>query len=105
MFSQTFSHNKMHAWILPSGISTNNNRRRQTQNNIPSTQAPTHSIYMTRSDKTSLITRKYTHVYNGIYLLFCRCYSNFVSFIELLRSFASYMVKFMLKYCIQKKSY
>ena len=42
---------------------------------------------MTRSDKTSLIARKYTHAYNGIYLLFCRCYSNSVSFIELLRSF------------------
>ena len=45
------------------------------------------SIYVTQSDKTSLIARKYTHVYNYIYLLFCVCYSNFVSFIELLRSF------------------
>ena len=35
---------------------------------------------MTRSDKT----RKYTHAYNGIYLLFCRRYSNSVSFIELI---------------------
>ena len=26
-------------------------------------------------------------MYNGVYLLFCRCYSNSVSFIELLRSF------------------
>ena len=42
---------------------------------------------MTQSDKTSLIARKYTHVYNYIYLLFCVCYSNSVSFIELLRSF------------------
>ena len=58
---------------------------------------------MTRSDKTSLIARKYTHVYNGIHLLFCRCYSNSVSFIELLRIFASYMVKFVLNYCVQKK--
>ena len=62
-------------------------------------------IYVTWSDKTSLIARKYTHVYNGIYLLFCVCYSNSVSFIELLRIFASYMVKFVLKYCVQKKSY
>ena len=37
------------------------------------------------SDKTSLIARKYTHPYNGIYLLFCVCYSNSVSFIGLLR--------------------
>ena len=42
---------------------------------------------VTQSDKTSLIARKYTHVYNYIYLLFCVCYSNSVSFIELLRSF------------------
>ena len=42
---------------------------------------------MTQSDKTSLIARKYNHVYNYIYLLFCVCYSNSVSFIELLRSF------------------
>ena len=33
------------------------------------------------------------------------CYSHSVSFIELLRIFASYMVKFVLKYCVQKKSY
>ena len=61
--------------------------------------------YVTRSDKTSLIARKCTHVYNGIYLLFCVCYSNSISFIALLRIFASYMVKFVLKYCVQKKSY
>ena len=42
---------------------------------------------VTQYDKTSLIARKYTHVYNYIYLLFCVCYSNSVSFIELLRSF------------------
>ena len=47
----------------------------------------THTIYVTQSDKTSLIARKYTHVYNYIYLLFYVCYSNSVSFIELLRSF------------------
>ena len=40
---------------------------------------------MTRSDKTSLIARKYTHPYNGIYLLFCVCYSHSISFIGLLR--------------------
>ena len=56
---------------------------------------------MTWSDKTSLFAQKYTHAYNGVYLLFCRCYSNSVSFIELLRMFASYMVKFELKYCVQ----
>ena len=61
------------------------------------------TAYVTRSDKTSLIARKYTHAYNGIYLLFCVCYSNSVSFIELLRIFASYMVKFVLKYCVQKE--
>ena len=42
---------------------------------------------MTQSDKTSLIARKYTRVYNGIYLLLCVCYSTSVSFIELLRIF------------------
>ena len=47
--------------------------------------------YVSWSDKTSLITIKYTHAYNGIYLLFCKCYSNSVSFIELLRIFASYV--------------
>ena len=45
------------------------------------------SSNVTQSDKTSLIARKYTYVYNYIYLLFCVCYSNSVSFIELLRSF------------------
>ena len=53
--------------------------------------------YVTRSDKTSLIARKYTHPYNGIYLLFCVCYSNSVSFIDCL-GFTAYMVKFVLKY-------
>ena len=43
--------------------------------------------YVTWSDKTSLITTKYTHPYYGIYLLFCVCYLNSVSFIELLRIF------------------
>ena len=42
---------------------------------------------MTQSDITSFIAQKYTRVYNGIYLLFCVCYSNSVSFIELLRIF------------------
>ena len=46
-----------------------------------------HLLFVTQSDKTSLIAQKYTHVYNYIYLLFCVCYSNSVSFIELLRSF------------------
>ena len=41
--------------------------------------------FVTRSDKTSLIARKYTRPYNGIYLLFCVCYSNSVSFIGFLR--------------------
>ena len=45
------------------------------------------SSFVTQSDKTSLIARKYTRVYNGIYLLLCVCYSNSVSFIELLRIF------------------
>ena len=40
--------------------------------------------FMTQSDKTSLIARKYTHVYNGIYLLLCRCYSNSVSLLNCL---------------------
>ena len=48
-------------------------------------------VYVTQSDKTSLIAQKYTHAYNGIYLLFRRCYSNSVSFIELLRICASYV--------------
>ena len=41
----------------------------------------------TQSDKTSLITAKYTHPYYGIYLLFSVWYLNSVSFIELLRIF------------------
>ena len=45
------------------------------------------TLFVTQSDKTSLIARKYTHVYNYIYLLFYVFYSNSVSFIELLRSF------------------
>ena len=32
-------------------------------------------LYVIRSDKTSLIAQKYTDAYNGIYPLFCRCYS------------------------------
>ena len=47
----------------------------------------TNLTFMTQSDKTNLIARKYTHVYNYTYLLFCVCYSNSVSFIQLLRSF------------------
>ena len=39
-------------------------------------------IFVTWSDKTSLIARKYNHLYK---LLFCVCYSNSVSFIGLLR--------------------
>ena len=54
-------------------------------------------------NKTSLIARKYTHAYNGIYLLFCRCYSNSVSFIELLRIVANYMVKFVLNIVFRKR--
>ena len=46
--------------------------------------------YVTQSDKTSLIAQKYTHVYNGIYLLFCVRYSNSISFIALLRIFYIY---------------
>ena len=45
---------------------------------------------VTQSDKTSLIARKHTHVYNGFYLLFCVCYSNSISFIALLRIFYIY---------------
>ena len=65
-------------------------------------------IYVTiidpaRSDKISLIAQKYTHAYNGIYLLFCRCYSNSVSFIELLRIFASYMVKLVQNIVFRKR--
>ena len=44
-----------------------------------------YKVYVTRSDKTSLIARKYTHPYNGIYLLFCESYLHSVSFIGLLR--------------------
>ena len=47
-------------------------------------------IYVTRSDKTSLIARKYTHLYNGIYLLSCVYYSNSVTFVELLRIFCTH---------------
>ena len=42
-------------------------------------------VLVTRSDKTSLIARKYTYLYKVIYLLFCVCYSNPVSFIAFLR--------------------
>ena len=50
---------------------------------------------MTQSDKTSLIARKYTHVYNYIYLLFCVCYSNSINFIELLSSFCIHDAKIL----------
>ena len=36
-------------------------------------------------------------------LLFCVCYSNSVSFIELLIGVSAYMVKLVLKYCVQKE--
>ena len=56
---------------------------------------------MTQSDKTSLIAQKYTHVDNGIYLLFCVYYSNSVSFFEL--QISAYMVKFVLKELLNLK--
>ena len=42
-------------------------------------------INVTRSDKIGLIAEKYTCSYYGIYHLICRCYSNSVCFIRLLR--------------------
>ena len=44
-----------------------------------------HSVYVTGPEKTGLIYTKYTHPYYGIYLFFCVCYLNSVSFIEILR--------------------
>ena len=48
------------------------------------------AVYVTRSDKTSLIAVKYTYSFYGAYHLFCGCYSNSVSFIEFLRIFCIY---------------
>ena len=47
----------------------------------------TESVYVTRSDKTSLIAAKYTYSFYDTYHLFCRFYSNSVNFIEFLRIF------------------
>ena len=47
-------------------------------------------IYVTGPEKTGLIYTKYTHPYYGIYLFFCVCYLNSVSFIEILRIFCIY---------------
>ena len=43
------------------------------------------SVYVTGPEKTGLIYTKYTHPYYGIYLFFCVCYPNSVSFIEILK--------------------
>ena len=43
------------------------------------------TVYVTGPEKTGLIYTKYTHPYYGIYLFFCVCYLNSVSFIEILR--------------------
>ena len=48
------------------------------------------SLYVTGPEKTCLIYTKYTYSYYGIYLFFCVCYSNSVSFIEFLRIFCLY---------------
>ena len=48
------------------------------------------TTYVTGPEKTGLIYTKYTHPYYGIYLFFCVCYLNFVSFIEILRIFCIY---------------
>ena len=48
------------------------------------------AIYVTGPEKTGLIYTKYTHPYYGIYLYFCICYLNSVSFIEILRLFCIY---------------
>ena len=45
---------------------------------------------MTGPGKTGLIYTKYTCSSNGTYLLFCMCYPNAVSFIELLMDFCIY---------------
>ena len=52
------------------------------------------------SSKTSLITTRYTHPYNGNYCLFYVCYTNFV--FNSLR-FSAYVIKLVLKYYVQIK--
>ena len=59
-------------------------------------------IFVTRSDKISLIAAKYTHSYYtyGVYCILC--HSNSTSLLNCL-GFPAYMVKFVLKYCAQKE--
>ena len=50
-------------------------------------------IYVTGPEKTGLIYTKYTHPYYGIYLFFCVCYLNSVSFIEIFSIYGEIFVK------------
>ena len=47
---------------------------------------------------------KYTHPYNGNYCLFYVCYTNSVNLLNSV-GFSAYMMMFVLKYYVQKKSY
>ena len=49
-----------------------------------------HSTYVTGPGKTGLIYTKYTCLYYGTYLLFCKFYLKFVNFIEFLMAFCIY---------------
>ena len=63
----TFNYTGMH-------VSTQDANHLASYGYIRGISAFTWVVYVTRSDKTSLIARKYTHAYNGMYLLFCKCY-------------------------------
>ena len=48
------------------------------------------STFVTGPEKTGLIYTKYTYSYYGVYLFFCVCYPNSVSFIEFFRILCIY---------------
>ena len=51
---------------------------------------PCHKVYVIWSDKTSLITKKYTCSVYGVYQLICGCYLNIICFIQFLWIFCKY---------------
>ena len=60
-------------------------------------------IYVTGPEKTGLIYTKYTRPYYGIYLFFCVCYLNSVSFIEILSISCIYGEFFVKMVCWQNE--
>ena len=59
--------------------------------------------YVTGSEKTGLIYIKYTCPYYGIYLLFCVCYLNSISFIDFLRILYIYVMRFVKIVCFKNE--